>query len=67
MLVAVGEALIVCDSKPELCNGGAFQAVECQSISALKVAVDLSNEDVEIIGIVRVVVTTLDGDSFAIY
>lgn len=67
MLVAVGEALIVCDSKPVLCNGGAVQAVECQSIFALEVAVDLSNEDVEILGIVRVVVTKLDGDSFAVY
>ena len=67
MLVAVGEALIVCDSKLVLCNGGAVQAVECQSIIALEVAVDLSNEDVEITGIVRVVATKLDGESFAVY
>ena len=67
VLVAVGVALIVCDSKPVLCNGGAVQAVEFQSISALEVAVDLNNEDVEITGIVRVVVTKLDGESFAIY
>lgn len=66
ILVAVGEVLIVCDSKPVLCNGGTVQAVEFQSISALEVAVDLSNEDVEIIGIVRVVVTKFDGESFAI-
>ena len=67
MLVSGGDVLIVCDSKPELCNGRAVQAVECQSISPLEVAVGLSNEDVEIIGIVLVVVTKLDGESFAIY
>ena len=64
MLVTVGEAIIVCDSKSVLCNGEAVQAVKCQSIFALEVAVDLSNEDVEITGIVRVVVIKLDGESF---
>ena len=67
MLVAVCEALIVSDSKPVLCDGEAVQAVECQSISALEVAADLSNEDVEITGMVREVVTKLDGESLAIY
>ena len=67
ILVAVGEALIVCDSKPVLCNDGAVQAVEFLSTSALKVAVVLSNEDVKIMGNIRVVVTELDGESFAMY
>lgn len=67
ILVAVGEALIACDSNPVLCNGGAVQAVAFQSISALGVAVVLSNEDVEIMGVVHVVVTELDGESFAMY
>ena len=66
MLVAVGEELIECDSKLVLCNGGAVQAVVCQSLIALEVAVDLSNDDVEIAGNVRVVVTKLDGESLAI-